>query len=530
MPSPARPAHAAPAASSRLTPGEVLRRQARADTCRDKVALIEGDQRMTYGELNGRVNRIARALLRLGVARGDRVGLLGRNSVEWVAAYFALGKIGAIVVPLNFWYRGEEIQYAFTQAGCSVLLAEAGYTALVEGVREALTGLRHVVYFGAGAAGPGPSLAALGAAEPGDEPAGGPDEEDPSVIIFTSGTTGFPKGATFTHRRQVLGSTVFALETGMRESDTAVLVYPLFHVGGIDCLLLPMLIAGGTVVVLDRPEPREVLRAIERHRATFQFCVPTLWRRLLRELAVESVDVSSVRLCLSSSDTITRETLLGIKEHFGAPVIQLYGLTEACVVTHFLKAEHHESRLGSVGRPHPFVDVRIVDEAGRDVRPGEVGQILMRGPTVMAGYWNMPEKTAETIRDDWLHSGDLGRVDEDGFLYIMGRGKDMIISGGENIYPAAIERVLREHPDVRDVAVVGLPDPEWSEAVCAVIVPREGAAPSAESIVAFVSGRLAGYNRPKHVVLVDALPVTTATGKVQKAELRKRYAHLGAAT
>jgi fatty-acyl-CoA synthase len=209
-------------------------------------------------------------------------------------------------------------------------------------------------------------------------------------------------------------------------------------------------------------------------------------------------------------------------------VIQLYGLTEACTVTHFLKPEHHERRLGSVGRPHPFVDVRIVDEAGRDVRPGEVGQILMRGPAVMAGYWNMPEKTAEAIRDGWLHSGDLGRVDEDGFLYIMGRSKDMIISGGENIYPAAIERVLREHPDVREVAVVGLPDPEWSEAVCAVIVPREGASPTVESIVAFVRGRLAGYNRPKHVVFVDALPVTTATGKVQKAELRKRYAHLAA--
>jgi fatty-acyl-CoA synthase len=511
-----------------LTPAEVLRRQARPDACRDKVALIEGDGRVTYGELNDWVNRVARAMLRLGVHHGDRVALLGRNSIEWVAAYLALGKIGAIIVPLNFWYRGEEIQYAFTQAGCSALLAEAGYAGLVEGVRDALTGLRHTVYFGSGAEAHGPSLAALAAAEPADEPPGTVDEEDPSVIVFTSGTTGFPKGATFTHRRQVLGSTVFALETGMRESDTAVLVYPLFHVGGIDCLLLPMLIAGGTIVVLDRPEPREVLRAIERHRATFQFCVPTLWRRLIRELAARTVDVSSVRLCLSSSDTITRETLLGIKEHFGAPVIQCYGLTEACVVTHFLKAEHHERRLGSVGRPHPFVDVRIVDEAGRDVRPGEVGEILMRGPAIMAGYWNMPEKTAEAIRDGWLHSGDLGRVDEDGFLYIMGRGKDMIISGGENIYPAAIERVLREHPDVRDVAVVGLPDPEWSEAVCAVIVPREGASPTAESVVAFVSGRLAGYNRPKHVVFADALPVTTATGKVQKAELRKRYAHLGA--
>jgi fatty-acyl-CoA synthase len=516
------------AATAMLTLGEVVRRQAQPETCGPKPALIQGGERVTYAELFARVNRTARALLRLGVQKGDRVGLLGRNSIEYAVAYFALARIGAIVVPVNFWYRGEEVRYACAQSGCSALLAEAGFADLVEGVRGQLPDVRRSVYFGAGAERRGPSLAELAAAEPADEPPVAVGEDDPSVIIFTSGTTGFPKGATFTHRRQVLHSTVFALETGLAERDVALLIYPLFHVGGVDCLLLPALIAGSTVVVMDRPEPRDVLLAIEGTRATFVFCVPTVWRRLVRELEAAPRDVSSVRICLSSSDTITRDTLVAIKEHFGAPVIQLYGLTEACVVTHFLKPEHHESRLGSVGRPHPFVDVRLVDEVGRDVPPGEVGQILMRGPTVMAGYWNMPDRTAEAIRDGWLHSGDLGRVDEDGFLYIMGRAKDMIVSGGENIYPAAIERVLREHPEVQDAAVVGLPDPEWGEAVCAVVVPREGARPEPAGIAAFVRERLAGYNRPKHVVLADALPVTTATGKVQKAELRRRYAHLAA--
>ena len=233
----------------------------------------------------------------------------------------------------------------------------------------------------------------------------------------------------------------------------------------------------------------------------------------------------SVRLCVSASDTITRDLLIEIKRHFGAPVIQLYGLTEAGVITHFLKPEYHEAKLGSVGQPHPLVDARIVDACGADVPRGEVGEIVLKGPTIMLGYWNMPEKTAEAVRDGWLYSGDLGCVDSEGFLYLMGRAKDMIISGGENIYPAEIERVLREHPGIVDVAVVGIPDPEWSESVLAVAVRAEETLTEAE-VIAFVRDRLAGFKKPRYVRFVEALPVTSATAKVQKAELRRLYADI----
>ena len=508
-----------------LALGEILRRSARAETFGSKVALIQGDERLTYAQVNERANRIAHALLTLGVRKGDRVAVLGRNSADYVAIIFALAKTGAIIVPLNVWYKGEEIVYAASQSGCRFFLLEASFTELVGSVRGKLDRIESFVEFGRGAA-PGRDLAALAAGAPASEPDVTVGEDDARVIMYTSGTTGFPKGATLSHRQHYLHAVVYATETGIGEHDRALLIYPLFHTGGTDCLLVPFFLVGATVVVLERPEPDEILSAIERERVTYVFCVPTIWRRLLRALEARHVDLSSVRGCLSASDTIRREDLAAIKKAFAAPITQMYGLTEAGVITHFLKPDYHEEKLGSVGRAHPLVDVRIVDPDGHDVEAGDVGEIIMKGPTIMMGYWDMPEKTAETIRGGWLFSGDLGRVDSDGFLYIMGRAKDMIISGGENVYPAEIERVLKEHPGVKDVAVVGVPDPEWGESVVAVVVPEEDQKPTAGELVEMVRGRLAGFKKPRFVEFVDALPATTATGKVQKAELRRRFAHL----
>jgi fatty-acyl-CoA synthase len=509
-----------------LTIGEIVRRNGRPETFGPKIALVQGEVGVTYAELNARVNRTAHALLGLGVRPGERVAVLGKNSIDYVAIYFALAKIGAILVPLNFRYQGEEIVYGVTQSGSTSLLFEGEFAPLVERIRGELGALRHFVPFGLAAAASAGTLEGLTAAAPDTEPMVELTEDSPRVIMYTSGTTGFPKGATLSHRQQYLHTMIYASETGITDADTGLLIYPLFHAGGADCLVLPFLFAGGTVVILERADPEDVVAAIERRRASFVFCVPTIWRRIVRVLDQRGHDVSSVRVCISASDTITRDDLVAIKRHFRAPVIQIYGLTEAGVITHTLPPEQHEARLGSVGRPHALVDVRIVDPEGKEVPPGEVGEVVMKGPTVMLGYWDMPEKTAEAIRDGWLHSGDLGRVDPDGFLYLMGRAKDMIISGGENIYPAEIERVLREHPAIADVAVVGIPDPEWSESVLAVVVPAPGAALTEADVIDFVRGRLAGFKKPRHVQFVEALPATSATGKVQKAELRRRYADL----
>lgn len=511
-----------------LTLGEMVRRSARPDTFGAKVALVHGDVRMTYAEVNRRANRIGHALVKLGVAKGDRAAVLGRNSVEYACIIFALAKIGAIMVPLNIWYRGDEIVYAVRQSGCRVFLFDASFRDIVDTVRNQLRGVDHYVSFSGDPTRQEAQLAHLAAAASGDEPAVEVSENDPRVIMYTSGTTGFPKGAMLSHRQNCLHALIYALETGLTERDVGLLIYPLFHTGGAECLLMPCFQVGATVVVVERPDPEEILTAIERERATFVYCVPTVWRRILRAMAARSFDVSSVRYCVSASDTIRREDLEAIKARFQAPVAQFYGLTEAGVVTHFLKPHNHERKLGSVGRAHPLVDVRIVGGDGRDVAAGEVGEIIMKGPTIMLGYWEMAEKTAETIRDGWLYSGDLGRVDDEGFLYIMGRSKDMIISGGENIYPSEIERVIKEYPGVKDVAVVGIPDREWGESVLAVVVPEAGTSLTREGIVEFVRGRLAGFKKPRFVEFVEALPVTAATGKVRKAELRARYANLAA--
>lgn len=509
-----------------LTLGEILRRSARPDTFGAKIALVHGPERLTYADVNERANRVANALLGAGLVRGDRVAVIGRNSADYVAIIFALQKAGAIMVPLNVAYGGDEIVYAVTQSGSRMLLVEGPFRALIDGVAGRLATVECRIDFGRDTeADPGGLAARAEAASP-EEPGVAVGEDDPHVIMYTSGTTGFPKGATHTHRQHYIHCMMFLTEMGIGEDDRGLLIYPLFHTGGTDCLLMPFFMAGGTVVVLERPDPEEILAAVERERITFLFCVPTVWRRILRVMETRAGDVSSVRTCLSASDTIRREDLEGIMARFGAPVIQVYGLTEAGPISHVLKPQYHAAKLGAVGRAHPHVDTRLVDAAGKDVPPGEVGEVIMRGPTIMAGYWNMPEKTAEAIRDGWLCSGDLGRLDADGFLSLMGRSKDMIISGGENIYPAEIERVLKEHPAVKEVAVVGLPDPEWGESVLAVIVREEGQAVKRDEIVTFVRGRLAGFKKPKYVEFVDALPVTSATSKVQKAELRRRFASL----
>ena len=511
---------------STLLLGDLVRRNAVPERFHDKVALVHGDRRVTYGELNRRVNRVGHALLGAGLARGERVAVLGRNSIEFVALYFALAKIGAVMVPLNFRYHPAEIAYATTQSGTSWFLHEAAFADLVAAARPELPGVKRFLVFGEGAGDWPDALASLEMRASDEEPRVDLDEDDGRIIMYTSGTTGFPKGATLSHRQQYLHALVYAHEVGMRSTDVALLIYPLFHAGGTDCLLLPLLLAGGTGVMVDRVEADDILAAAVRERATFLFCVPTVWRRIMRALDERPADLGSLRLCISASDTIPAELLHAIKKHVTAPVIQIYGLTEAGVITHFLRPEHHETKLGSVGQPHPLVDVRIVDDAGADVPRGHVGEVIVKGPTIMLGYWDMPAKTADTVRDGWLHTGDLGRVDDEGFLYLMGRAKDLIISGGENIYPAEIERVLREHPGVRDVAVVGVPDPEWSESVLAVIVPAEPDRLTDTEVIAFVRDRLAGFKKPRFVRFVDALPATTATGKVQKAELRKQFADL----
>jgi acyl-CoA synthetase (AMP-forming)/AMP-acid ligase II len=519
--------------------GDVLRVAAGRDRWGSKTALVWGERAYPYHELDALADRAANALLELGVAPGDRVAVLARNCPECVWLYFALARLGAVLVPVNFWYRAAEIEYTLRQSGATALLLDARFAPQGLAGAAAAGGVRRVVAWGPGATGVPGSVDLEAALEQARE--GTPDVAvsgaSPHIILYTSGTTGFPKGAVFSQQAHVLHALSWALMTGQDADDVGLLVYPLFHTGGPDCVLLPHFLVGGTVVLLDGADPEVMLRAIARHRATNVFCVPTVWRRLLVALAAGDHDVSSVRRCLGSSDTLPPELLDGILERFPADVYVTYGLTEAgCILTYSRLTRTRREKIDTVGRPHPLVELRVAAPvAGPGGEPaalptGEVGEVLARGPTLMDGYWEMPERTAEAFAGGWLHTGDLGRFDADGYLTLAGRAKDMIVTGGEKVYPIEVERLLRTLPGVADCALVGVPDAEWGEAVLACVVrtpDASGQALTPAAVQDFVRRELAGYKRPRYVEFVDSLPTTSATNKVQKAVLRERFARLG---
>lgn len=507
--------------------GEVLRRQATPSAHGSKVALREGERGVTYAQLDARANELARALLRLGIGPGERVALLDRNGIDWVAVYFAAARASAVLVPLSFWHRPGELRYAIEQSGAAAVIASADYQGTLDSTRGECAGVRHWLSLGPSGAGGWRPIDDLAESEDSRPLDSQPDERDPHIILYTSGTTGFPKGAVLSHRAHVLHALTFALYTGAQADDVYLNVYPLFHTGGTDCAVLPYLSVGATVILSRHPTARSIAEHIQEHRVTAMMAVPTLWRQLLDLPDLQRFDLSSLQRAMGSSDAMPRELLEALLRRLPVTWTQTYGLTEAGCILTYLSPRDQFRKIGSVGKPHGQAELIVADEAGHALPAGEIGEVLAKTEHAMSGYWDMPDATEAALRDGWLHTGDLGRLDDEGYLYITGRLKDMIVSGGEKIYPAEVEAILVTHPSVAEVAVVGVPDRTWGEAVLAVIVPRTGQAPDQASVQAFLRERLAGYKVARFVELVDALPKTAATGKVQKAELRRRYAHLG---
>jgi acyl-CoA synthetase (AMP-forming)/AMP-acid ligase II len=505
---------------ARMLLGKILQKNARDPGLGHKTATIFGNRTLTYAELNAQANRVANGLLDLGARKGDRIGVLSRNSDVYVALYFALAKLGAIMVPVNFWYRSQEIRYTLHQSGARGLIFHRRFADVVAGVGD-LSKLEWTLTIGDDR---GSRLEDVAAGSPEVEPGVEPDENDPHIILYTSGTTGFPKGAVFSHKSHYLQALSLAHSTGGHSDDVGLVVYPLFHTGGPDCLVLPHFLVGATLVILDGANPDAILSAAASHKATNIFCVPTVWRWILACQHRKNYDVTSVQRCLGSSDTLPTALLEDILATFESDVYVTYGLTEAgCILTVCRLTANDLGKLGSVGRPMPSVELSVVDSCGNPVTSGEVGEVVAKTASTMLGYWDMPEKTEESLKGGWLYTGDLGRMDNDGYLYLSGRAKDMIISGGENIYPLEIERLLRENPKIRDAAVVGIPDREWGESVLAAVVADDGADLTPDEVSDYVRARLAGFKNPRWVEIVKELPVTTATGKVQKAALRERF-------
>ena len=486
----------------------------------DKTALIMGDDTITYAELENQANRLAWALLAQGVQPGDRVGLLSENSLQFVAIVLASAKVGAYFVPYNFRYSTDEVAYVTGDAEPTVLFAGPGY---VDKATSAAAKVKHPPRVVAMEGGNGNSLAHFVDRRPAHPPEVVVDPESAAMIVYTSGTTGFAKGVLFSHASYVANHFAIAFEGDLRGSDVSLVALPLFHNGGLNGVLLPTLLVGGTAVIAGKGfSPAEQFAAIERHRVTLTMWVPTMLAMLINSGAIERFDTSSLTKIWYGASPISPPVLARARECFHVGFYQLYGMCEIGM-TSVLRPEDHAQRAHCTGREMFCADMVLVGENGQPVAFGAVGEILSaRRPLGMIGYWRNEAATIETIQGEWIHTGDLARNEGQGFFTIVDRQKDLIISGGENIYPKEIENVIVDHPAVLEVACFGIPDETWGESVCAAVVLRQAQAVRAEDIIAFCATRLAGYKKPKRVDLLTELP-KNAAGKVLKRVLREPH-------
>jgi o-succinylbenzoate---CoA ligase len=474
---------------------------ARARATPERLALRHEGVDWSYAALAQLVERVAGGLAASGVGAGDHVGTLLPNGVLYAAVVHALAHLGAVLVPLNTRLTAGELAWQLAAAGVSLLLYSEETEALAAAVRE-MTGVV------------GQDVAALPACAPAPPPA--PlEHDDLQAIVFTSGTSGRPKGAMLSYGNHFWSATASAYHLGLLPDDRWLSVLPLYHVGGLAVLFRSCLY--GTAAVLQEGFDLEaVSRSLNEEGITVVSLVPTMLYRLL---AARVEWPRRLRLVLLGGAAAAPE-LLAQAAAAGVPVATTYGLTEASSQVATLLPEGVRRKPGSVGRPLLFSEVRIVDEDGEPLLPGQYGEVIVRGPAVMAGYYGEPEATARVLRDGWLHTGDIGYLDRDGDLWLVQRRSDIIVSGGENVYPAEVEAALRAHPGIAAAAVAGLPDPEWGERVAALVVPAPGARLEPAELLAFLRGRLAGYKLPRTLRAVAALP-QTASGKIARAAVRE---------
>ncbi|MGY1807747.1 long-chain-fatty-acid--CoA ligase [Blastococcus sp. SYSU D00669] len=481
----------------------------------------------TYAELDERVTRLARALADRGVGVGDRVAVLGLNGIEVWESYLAGVRLGAIVVPVNFRLVADEVAYVLADSGATALVVDDPLAGVAAKALEQAPDVGTVLVIGEAACGPGsePYEAAVAAAsaEPLDVAV---DEQEPAFIMYTSGTTGRPKGAVLTHHNLLMHVFSQVTHLGWNPDDrVAAPGAPLFHIAGLAGGLPPLLLGGTNVIIKSGAfDPVATLDMIEREKISSIFMVPAMWAAVVAVPGIEQRDLSHLHRISWGAAPASTSLLRAMIDTFPqAEVITAFGQTECSPVTCFLRGEDSVRKIGSVGTPMLNVEVRVVDELMNDVPRGEVGEIVYRSPMVMKEYWNKPEATAEAFAGGWFHSGDLVRQDEDGYYYVVDRKKDMIISGGENIYCAEVEDVLAAHPKVAEVALIGVPDTRYGEAPLAVVSPRDPAdPPTPEELAAWCQERLARYKNPRQYSVGGPLP-RNPSGKILKTELRKQH-------
>ncbi len=505
--------------------GEIIRRNAKLYP--DKIAYMSDTQRITFKEFNDRVNRLYGSLKRRGLERGDRVAILSYTRPEYMEVFGVAEKGGFITVPINWRLRGEELVYQFNDSGAKALVVQSPFVQTVNEIRPRI-GVKHYFYIGDGAEGMESYEKVLSENAP-VEPDAEIKEDEVVYIIYTSGTTGRPNGAMITHRGQKECSRSMAIEVGIRRVEKHLEGMMLFHIGPRS-FLFPIFHRACTNYLVEKFDAKRFLELIQQERITTTELVPTQIAMILDLPDHQKYDTSSLHTIFYAGMAMPVAVLKRGIERFGRVFVQGFGQTETGpLITCFCREYHNPygdekdlKRLTSCGQPAIDADVRIVDDQGKEVGIDEVGEILAKHNWIMKGYWNKPELTSQTIENGWVHTGDMGYLDEDRFLYIVDRKKDLIISGGENIYPREIEEVLYSHPAVLEAAVIGMPSEKWGEDVKAVLALKSGFKVTEQEIIDFCKDRLAGYKKPRSIDFMDELP-KTGSGKIFKRALKEKY-------
>ncbi|MCL4425981.1 MAG: long-chain-fatty-acid--CoA ligase [Firmicutes bacterium] len=507
----------------------VLSRNARRHP--EKEALVFEGKRYTYAQLDGATNSMAQALIGMGLKKGEKVALLLQNSDRFVVSYYGILKAGGVVVPLNFRLAAPEISYILENSDSKIFIYDPEFSPLVGGIRDQLRGIEKFIVAG----------------EPSDpaweiswqdlldqNPPLQPDVEvgleDDCEILYTSGTTGRPKGALFDDYRIFTVGLNMIVGMGINPKDRIIHVAPLFHSAQLNLFLVSGTYVGATHIVLKAFEPRKVLQTIQEEKVTHLFAVPAMYNLMIQLPDFDQYDLSSLQRCAYGAAPMPANQVQRVMARFkNDQFYNLCGLTEGGPGGIYLLPEDQVRKAGAGGKPIINTEARVVNDRGEDVKPGEVGEWLIRGETIMKGYYKNPAATAETFLGDWLKTGDLATIDEEGYITLVDRKKDMIITGGENVYSTEVEAVVAGHPKVMDVAVIGIPHEVWGETVACLVVPRPGQELGLEELRSFCQGKLADFKIPRIVINTTTLP-RNASGKVLKTVLRSQYKNTGKST
>jgi O-succinylbenzoate-CoA ligase len=494
----------------------------------EKEAIIFEDQRMTYKVFNEKANKLANALISSGLKSGDRVAIMNHNSLLYALSFFGIWKAGGIAVPLNNLFKARELEFLLNDSSPIIFIFGGNYIDIVNSMRSKLKSIRKYICFDKETEDI-TSFDKFIDLHSSEEPSVSLSEESCASIIYTSGTTGIPKGVMLSHRNHLADARNTVIELSLRPNDKCLNTLPFYHTGGV-CIMLRHIYVGNTQVLMRSFDPIKVLEILEKEGITIVFLVPTMIIAILQVPEIEKYNLTNLRMVLYGAASMPVELLKRAMKIFNCEFLQIYGQTEAGPCMTVLRPEDHHvegppeqiKKLASAGRSIINFEVKVVDESGKEVKPGEVGEIIGRGENVMMGYWNRPDETAQTLKDGWLYTGDLATVDEDGFIYIVDRKKDMIISGGENIYPREIEELLYTHPAILEAAVIGVPHPYWGETVKAIVSIKKGMKVTEEEIIQFCKENLASYKKPTSVEFLDSLP-KSAQGKILKNVLREMF-------